>query len=615
MSEAAARSQYDLFISYRREGGAATALFLRERLMHCGLRVFLDITDLQKGYFDEALLKHIEAAPNFLVILSKESLERCERPDDWLRQEIRHAIRTERNIIPLLMDGFQFPAALPEDIRTLPRHQGVPYSYAYHEAMVGKILQSVEADRTERQHKTAPAVPVPVVGPLAAPRREAAAVKEETQGRVLDAAMAKEIPVGKPTELSVMIRRVDSAGLKAVLEIEGGDARPDDVRSKPFELEFPVDAQGKPGAAEVTLRVESPDFQPSTQTKKLRVPAKADSETYSFLLTPRFTGDLRVNLELCKGEVCVASRVLRTNGAPSDRAESPVKVLVSMPLSVKGVELPGARVTKDNRGQAPRDVAAGGFAEAIPTVRRPEPTAPAPPPPMAPAAMPGSSGGRPSDVEGRAPSGPRSGPGKPALEGKRALAAVFGVEPPHIERRKNVAFTAAWMASLCLLNVTARVIYSRIDSFFNWLPHWLIEDSLQAVIVLVGLRFIRRLRCAAPAIGFACLVLSIMLSAFPGNYFGRFLFTDHLPVFFQMTLFVAGLGLAVRRIENLWLALTIGMYLSFVAGVTISSIVVPLWEEGSLRPMHFTYLATEAVSAVTFATVFVLMTREGARRR
>ena len=178
-----------------------------------------------------------------------------------------------------------------------------------------------------------------------------------------------------------------------------------------------------------------------------------------------------------------------------------------------------------------------------------------------------------------------------------------------------MAFTAAWMASLCLLNVTARVIYSRIDSFFNWLPHWLIEDSLQAVIVLVGLRFIRRLRCAAPAIGFACLVLSIMLSAFPGNYFGRFLFTDHLPVFFQMTLFVAGLGLAVRRIENLWLALTIGMYLSFVAGVTISSIVVPLWEEGSLRPMHFTYLATEAVSAVTFATVFVLMTREGARRR
>ncbi len=48
--------KYDLFISYRREGGDATALFLREKLTQRGLRVFLDIIDLYKGYFDEALL-------------------------------------------------------------------------------------------------------------------------------------------------------------------------------------------------------------------------------------------------------------------------------------------------------------------------------------------------------------------------------------------------------------------------------------------------------------------------------------------------------------------------------------------------------------------------------
>jgi len=58
---------YDLFISYRRENGAAEARLLRERLIQEGWRVFLDVADLKKGYFDEALLRYIGNSPNFLV--------------------------------------------------------------------------------------------------------------------------------------------------------------------------------------------------------------------------------------------------------------------------------------------------------------------------------------------------------------------------------------------------------------------------------------------------------------------------------------------------------------------------------------------------------------------
>ena len=47
-------SKFDLFISYRREGGDAAALFLREKLMQRGMRVFLDVVELHRGYFDEA---------------------------------------------------------------------------------------------------------------------------------------------------------------------------------------------------------------------------------------------------------------------------------------------------------------------------------------------------------------------------------------------------------------------------------------------------------------------------------------------------------------------------------------------------------------------------------
>ncbi len=327
-------SKFDLFISYRREGGDATALFLREKLMQRGMRVFLDVVELHRGYFDEALLTCIANAANFLVILSPGSLDRCVHPDDWLRQEIAHAIRTKRNIIPVLMRGFTFPAELPEDIRTLPRHQGVEYSHMYHAAMIDSIVQSMETSPLP------PVAPVPTphkpVPPSEVlPQRPIPASTSETQDRVLDAAMAAQVPVGKPAELTAMIRRSTSAGLKAVLRIEESDARPEDVRSKPFELEFPIDSQGRPQPAQVTLQINAPDFHPPMQRKVLNVPPKADSETYSFLLTPQFEGALRINLELCRGDVCLASRLMRSTGVSSDRVPTTEKILVSLPIEVK----------------------------------------------------------------------------------------------------------------------------------------------------------------------------------------------------------------------------------------------------------------------------------------
>src|SRR2546430_5387573 len=38
---------FDVFLSYRRDGGDAQALFIREKLVQRGLRVFLDVTDLR----------------------------------------------------------------------------------------------------------------------------------------------------------------------------------------------------------------------------------------------------------------------------------------------------------------------------------------------------------------------------------------------------------------------------------------------------------------------------------------------------------------------------------------------------------------------------------------
>jgi TIR domain len=135
------QENYDVFISYRRANGAAEARLIRSALADHGLRVFLDVTDLSQGHYDDALLRYVALAHSFVVVLSPNSLDGCFEEGDWLRVEIGHAIATQRNIIPVMLPGFQFPARLPEDIATLPRYQGVQYSHVFFEAVIGKLLQ------------------------------------------------------------------------------------------------------------------------------------------------------------------------------------------------------------------------------------------------------------------------------------------------------------------------------------------------------------------------------------------------------------------------------------------------------------------------------------------
>lgn len=136
------KSKRTVFISYRRIGeGAIVAKYLRAELRQRGCSVFLDVDSLGTGHFDEALLKEIEDADNFLVIMSVGCFDRCRNHDDWFRKEMAHAISRNKNILPILMDGFVYPEleSLPEDIRTVKRHHGIRYTHEYSDAMMDKI--------------------------------------------------------------------------------------------------------------------------------------------------------------------------------------------------------------------------------------------------------------------------------------------------------------------------------------------------------------------------------------------------------------------------------------------------------------------------------------------
>lgn len=130
---------YQIFISYRRMGGEALAYLLHEKLITAGYSVFFDIESLSSGRFDTKLLRIMDECSDVIVILPPNALDRCDNKDDWLRQEISHAIRTKKNIIPLMMNGFEFPAVLPDELSELPSHQGVKVDFNFFDGVLEHI--------------------------------------------------------------------------------------------------------------------------------------------------------------------------------------------------------------------------------------------------------------------------------------------------------------------------------------------------------------------------------------------------------------------------------------------------------------------------------------------
>lgn len=109
---------YDIFISYRREGGEDIARQLELALENYGYSVFLDFDACDDGRFETKIKKGIEEAPIFILILSHGALDRCANSDDWVLQEIQYAISLNKKIISVCPDTkFEgIPETLPKDV-------------------------------------------------------------------------------------------------------------------------------------------------------------------------------------------------------------------------------------------------------------------------------------------------------------------------------------------------------------------------------------------------------------------------------------------------------------------------------------------------------------------
>lgn len=134
--------KYDVFISYRRDGGQDTARIIRDELRARGFRVFFDVESLRSGKFNEQLFDRIRECNDFILVCSTCALERCVEKDDWVRQELACALKEGKNVIPVLLRGFEFPPveALPEDIRDVCYCNGLSASFEHFDAFIDKLV-------------------------------------------------------------------------------------------------------------------------------------------------------------------------------------------------------------------------------------------------------------------------------------------------------------------------------------------------------------------------------------------------------------------------------------------------------------------------------------------
>ena len=141
------RIEKTVFLSYRRTN-FPWALAIFQNLTQHGYDVFFDYNGIASGDFERVILGNITARAHFLVLLTPSALERCDEPADWLRREIETALANQRNIVPLMLEGFDFgtpkiASQLTGTLAALKRLQRTKYPARVLSGSHGSLAQQV----------------------------------------------------------------------------------------------------------------------------------------------------------------------------------------------------------------------------------------------------------------------------------------------------------------------------------------------------------------------------------------------------------------------------------------------------------------------------------------
>ena len=113
---------YDIFISYRRDGGENLARDIKSELEKCNYSVFFDFNSLYGLDWVARIDEAIKESKVVIFVYSSGALDRCKNEEDMVRHELELAYDEHKIVIPVSVDkAFKedkgFPDACPTKIR------------------------------------------------------------------------------------------------------------------------------------------------------------------------------------------------------------------------------------------------------------------------------------------------------------------------------------------------------------------------------------------------------------------------------------------------------------------------------------------------------------------
>lgn len=143
-------AKYDVFISYRHDGGQYLALLIYDYLTKNGKTVFWDNQSLKSGEYEQQIYDVMKECKDVLVILSPGSYERMKEEGDWVRKEILCAMKAKRKVllVPMenvkILDENEVKNTLPEELHGICRFHGIGVGAATFDSDIKRVWNALK---------------------------------------------------------------------------------------------------------------------------------------------------------------------------------------------------------------------------------------------------------------------------------------------------------------------------------------------------------------------------------------------------------------------------------------------------------------------------------------
>jgi hypothetical protein len=149
-------AQARIFISYRREGDAALAGRIADRLGNefGSGHVFMDVDAMRLGFdFVEIINEEVAKCDVLLAVIGSRWLELLDtnktNPTDFVRIEIAAALKRKIPVIPILVDGTKIPPGdrLPEELQGLERRHALDLRNQSFRADMDRLVRELKTSK------------------------------------------------------------------------------------------------------------------------------------------------------------------------------------------------------------------------------------------------------------------------------------------------------------------------------------------------------------------------------------------------------------------------------------------------------------------------------------